>query len=261
MKFVHTIVTAVVFAVVVSSSATPVRSNLASDGIDNGETATYTAADYIQDGLVALWDGIENVDWGVHNENASSWIDLVGGIPLVYSGFWEWNCYNLNGSYQRVPCPSELSDIVSSGTLTMEFVFLARWEDRFGGYIGFNNCRLNIAAYGSGDTQNQSLHFQGFNTFAYSICTEIYGSNPLTIVFATVSVDGGKLVIPRCLTITDGIEVLTIREPRAVTPISTESTEFGICSRKMYAIRIYNRVLTEEEKEKNHTIDRVRFGL
>ena len=37
-----------------------------------------TASDYVQDGLVAMWDGIENAGWGVHDPNATTWKDLTG---------------------------------------------------------------------------------------------------------------------------------------------------------------------------------------
>ena len=46
-----------------------------------------TARDYVQDGLVAMWDGIENAGWGVHDPNATVWKDLVGS-----------NDFNLIGS-------------------------------------------------------------------------------------------------------------------------------------------------------------------
>ena len=38
----------------------------------------YNAKDYVQDGLVAMWDGIENAGWGVHQTNLSYWTDLTG---------------------------------------------------------------------------------------------------------------------------------------------------------------------------------------
>ena len=47
---------------------------------------TPTARDYVQDGLIAMWDGIENAGWGVHDPNATVWKDLAGGIgdlPLL----------------------------------------------------------------------------------------------------------------------------------------------------------------------------------
>lgn len=47
-----------------------------------------TARDYVQDGLIAMWDGIENAGWGVHDPNATVWKDLTGSgydfqIPTV----------------------------------------------------------------------------------------------------------------------------------------------------------------------------------
>ncbi|MBQ1429034.1 MAG: hypothetical protein IIZ06_05145, partial [Kiritimatiellae bacterium] len=37
-----------------------------------------TARDYVQDGLVAMWDGIENAGWGQHDASATTWKDLTG---------------------------------------------------------------------------------------------------------------------------------------------------------------------------------------
>lgn len=37
-----------------------------------------TARDYIQDGLVAMWDGIENAGLGIHSSTPSKWVDLTG---------------------------------------------------------------------------------------------------------------------------------------------------------------------------------------
>lgn len=36
-----------------------------------------TARDYVQDGLIAMWDGIENAGWGVCDNSAQYWTDLV----------------------------------------------------------------------------------------------------------------------------------------------------------------------------------------
>ena len=41
-----------------------------------------TAKDYVQDGLIAMWDGIENAGWGVHDPNATVWKDLVGSYDI-----------------------------------------------------------------------------------------------------------------------------------------------------------------------------------
>ena len=42
------------------------------------EAEAYTSASYVQDGLIAQWDGIENAGRGVHDANAATWVDLTG---------------------------------------------------------------------------------------------------------------------------------------------------------------------------------------
>lgn len=49
-----------------------------------------TAKDYIQNGLVAMWDGIENVGWGQHDSNATVWKDLVGESDGTLSNDVSW---------------------------------------------------------------------------------------------------------------------------------------------------------------------------
>ena len=42
----------------------------------------YTSASYVQDGLIAQWDGIDNTGVGVHDPGAKAWKDLVGNYDL-----------------------------------------------------------------------------------------------------------------------------------------------------------------------------------
>ena len=42
----------------------------------------FTARDYVQNGLIAMWDGIENAGWGIHVDSLSQWNDLIGGFLL-----------------------------------------------------------------------------------------------------------------------------------------------------------------------------------
>jgi hypothetical protein len=39
-----------------------------------------TTKHYVQDSLVAMWDGIENVSRGVHDPNITNWTDVVNGL-------------------------------------------------------------------------------------------------------------------------------------------------------------------------------------
>ena len=47
-----------------------------------GEAFGYTSASYVQSGLIAQWDGIDNAVSGarrIHRDDASTWADLSGG--------------------------------------------------------------------------------------------------------------------------------------------------------------------------------------
>ena len=54
--------------------------------------ATYTSASYVQDGLIAQWDAIDNEGTGTHNPNATVWKDLAGhnDLTIVAGRGSEW---------------------------------------------------------------------------------------------------------------------------------------------------------------------------
>ena len=43
----------------------------------------YSAKDYVQNGLIAMWDGIENAGYGQHDYSATTWKDLIGSHDFV----------------------------------------------------------------------------------------------------------------------------------------------------------------------------------
>ena len=62
----------------------------------------YTAKDYVQDGLVAMLDGIENAGFGTNDANATVWVDLSGNgndldVDLTQSS-WEDRFLNVTGT-------------------------------------------------------------------------------------------------------------------------------------------------------------------
>ena len=47
---------------------------------------TYTSASYVQNGLIAQWDGIDNQGTGTHDPTATTWKDLKGNNDLTIVG-------------------------------------------------------------------------------------------------------------------------------------------------------------------------------
>ena len=67
----------------------PVKGNLGgmhANFLGETEVPSYTAADYVMDGLVSMWDGIENADWGTHADSPQYWVDLVGDDTMSKTG-------------------------------------------------------------------------------------------------------------------------------------------------------------------------------
>ena len=83
---------AIILAVIcVAATAAPTHSMVGARHISN-VGGTLSAKSYVQDGLVAMWDGIENAGWGTHDANATTWVDLTGnGHDAALSGKYSWS--------------------------------------------------------------------------------------------------------------------------------------------------------------------------
>ena len=66
-----------------SAIAKPTRSAVASDGTRFSAIAkTPSSSLYVQDGLVAMWDAIENIGPGQHDATSTIWKDLIGNADF-----------------------------------------------------------------------------------------------------------------------------------------------------------------------------------
>ena len=48
-----------------------------------GTASAESAARYVQDGLLACWDGVENAGTGVHDPSTTVWKDLSGNYAFT----------------------------------------------------------------------------------------------------------------------------------------------------------------------------------
>lgn len=85
----------------------------------------WTAKDYVQSGLVAMWDGVENAGWGVHDSAATKWIDCISGYEIAIpdnSDVYTWTGSSLKrtgtgGIAQNI---SELNQTSNADAWTIE---------------------------------------------------------------------------------------------------------------------------------------------
>lgn len=230
-----------------------------------------TAADYIQDGLIALWDGIENYDWGVNVQGSRTWYDLINGYELnkqinssVYFVTSE-DAFVLNQGYARVSnnetvssVDGSLFDSYNAGDSTIEVIcgdcinqcgpsFIASATGSVWG-----KGAISYGTYGS--SYPQTIFIRSYNgTYRPNPIVE-YSCGPDVWWHSVTMVENGYL-----RGWFDGVELEYSTQPIAS---DVQCARFVINRAVAYrAIRIYNRALTEDELRHNRIIDKIRFNL
>lgn len=221
-----------------------------------------TARDYIQDGLVAMWDGIENAGWGVHDPNATVWKDLTGNgydLPLstatlevLSNGVRRKSTvtHSTASKVRWINTPSRTLEIcvtapssISSGSQ----VLLATTS------VGSGTVVPCLVKKGAGyfewsqQWNSSKIIFKSNITFTLSSSYN-YGNTANGYVNGEVQAANN--------TDTWGFSADTISvlgDPRG-----TNYAPFEYCA---HNVRVYNRALTAEEIAYNNNIDKRRFNL
>lgn len=220
---------------------------------------TPTAKDYVQDGLIAMWDGIENAGWGTHDASATTWKDLIGSadITLVRAVVNSDHIYfpkgtsNSNIGYGTANFPNPYG--------TMEIGFSL--DDNVGYcivsigniYSGWGLC--NFARSGLGRIISDTYD-SGAGPYApyttQEVCTISITKDP-----GPSSKDIFKNGAKQSLgTIPSGS-----RYNAGTNSINSSTNQTRSSNIHMRFIRIYSRVLTDAEIAANYAIDKARFNL
>lgn len=204
-----------------------------------------TARDYVQDGLVAMWDGIENAGWGVHDAKARVWKDLSdNGRDAVLSGSinFEDSYINMNGGKARFTSISEnecvTTEIIFKKTISnyVQIVQLANGKGADSRrHVGVR--ANNSVIFHNNSCGNFLIDVEVVNQVSYSHSTGICYVN---------GCDGSVIAVGGTFNASE-------------TGFGTYDTRYnrGI----VYACRVYKRSLLAEEVLKNYAIDKARFGL
>ncbi len=214
-----------------------------------------TASRYIQNGLLACWDGYENAGAGVHDPSATVWKDLVGGR--------EFSLNNVTVGADRMVfagTQSSYGELGSTGTAatfdkakggTLEIVYasatgtgsqvILQSSATSGIAIGIfsetkiidcNNSCKTISFKSGIATNGVSLRYNNAN-FSSAIV------NGATATLSSNNSWGGST---------------------AVTTIGTRTSKANYPFKgAIYCIRVYDRQLNAEEIAFNHALDVVRF--
>ena len=232
-----------------------------------------TARDYVQSGLVAMWDGIENAGWGTHDASATTWVDLIGNSPAMTtsaaSDAWEWTDNSLWTKAIAFSSNITNTDYVNAlrTTYTVEYVgtivsmvvtkyawMMHSWASGYQRYGGLGTTYGDkLAIYCNGAANGAGLTSTG---------VPFHADDKIQTSYIYRMTEGG------CDFYKDAAYIATATSGNIVDPVSMipAISVGGVSndkaqSAKTHSIRIYSRALTADEIAANCKIDKLRFNL
>lgn len=217
-----------------------------------------TTSCYVQEGLIAHWDGLENAAYGVYDGLAAAWKDLAGttDLSLREGAAWRRGCLLCDGTGGNIAAQAA-SPVDSARTIEVVYRCTSKSNDLqvildlgCGGRFVVHNTRDGVVQF-----------------------TTSWGR---AAVLAPEQCEG------RDLSASATFETTDVTKPADATFLDGETSEgtygeswtscgqvtVGRCANpnrvfkgRVYAIRIYDHTLTPSEIRQNARVDRMRFGL
>ena len=236
--------------------------------------SSLSAKSYVQDGLVGMWDGIENAGWGIHDANAQNWVNLAGaslGNANLMAGIRTWSKDGLS----VVGGTDRWSIYVgtwfnSRENYTVEVVIAPNsWHNAAGGNRILSNSNSGGMVIRFQADQMQYMvqkYIDGYISSRKST-DDALAKTSLALLSSNIEVAiGYNGVVANHTTFTRG----TIKGGSSYLAISYEPDSsgnmenigtYGAMNGVFHAIRIYSKTLSAEELAHNYRIDRIRFNL
>lgn len=235
----------------------------------------YTAHDYVQDGLIAMWDGIENAGWGQHDPSATVWKDLVGGFDITLEdGCYVWRGDQIEstigtaGQYAGVVSIPRLgygngAFHIESANVPVNVSTMTTYTNGIGGTDEFwstgTACEYTYNPNGTKMTTNVGCQWQ--NSWGRSIKFKI--SITETVVDSLSFKNPGEpSAFGRNGVVTtpaiDGYvgQTYTGNPGGMMRVLKSTYSRYGL-----KCLRVYGRQLSGEEIAANYAIDKARFNL
>lgn len=217
----------------------------------------YDSSSYVQSGLIAQWDGIDNAGTGTHDPNATVWKDLKGSLDMTLTTKGRWN---ILGNALHVNGMGAQGTSAAPAYKTIEIVF--KMSKMNGQVLFASGLKSRIVALDPRDSAEKQVYFNGNGSsggndkcFKWTLDTEA-----LCTAAATYADDNVANVYCDGTVRDDGNHANNWLVGDAKVAVGgrllNESYPwFG----EIYAIRLYDTVLTAKEIAANAAIDRARF--
>jgi len=214
-----------------------------------------TASSYVTDGLEAMWDGLENAGLGQEHDNAATvWKDLSGNAFdwNLTPGNSEWASDGLVLKEKGAGSTTDENKSIFKGKVrTIEFVY-ENSKKRHGIILALGSLGRTAYLYTDADGRVGYYDYQGQlvplnETIAYSVTYKGTGDNPEGVNSAWVNGAEEK---------NDGMG-----DYWNIGNLYLGSRGGNDCPAKgtIKAIRIYSRVLSNDERSANYKADAVRY--
>lgn len=221
---------------------------------------------YIQDGLVFHLDGINK--GGVDNQ----WTDLIGGVDFPNHGATEGDdCWIFDGVDDWLGYVGKQYDLGFDNTLcTIECAY---YKNEIGQAPGETDAGFSVCSFGTVTAQNHKtigLQFASsysqkyINHMHVGSTNNVWVDNKIDTVNAhTVSVNKERAFDNELQCGSLGTTHWTTNSGGRLIGATNGSgtVKYFAPAGKIFAIRIYNRILTEAEMRHNQNIDNIRFNL
>lgn len=220
---------------------------------------------YVTDGLIAMWDGEWNAGPGVHDPNATTWKDLVGGVEAYAS------TSSAKFLFAQNVCRCDLSSINSSFGVLVAYLL---------GDVGLSVRQIDVVYSSSSSSSCAPLCLSGISSRQF-LCANVggligqvgYSQFGATNVSVTqlhaysVVLTGGWPIMSAAFA--DGQSLDISGYKTAITqyqPYSQGRIFLGYKNNQnnvldLANVRLYSRALTAAEIATNNAIDKARFNL
>ncbi|MBR2488448.1 MAG: hypothetical protein IKB52_04960 [Kiritimatiellae bacterium] len=220
------------------------------------------ASSYVQNGLVACWDGIENAGAGTHDAGATVWKDIVGGYEFALTGVTvdadRMTFAGATTSYGVLSAAGTAATFGAARNGTMEVVYVSRVGNASQVFV-HTPASIGIAL---GETISGTTHvlvpYTTYGTEGKSAFSFTSGATTNTVavryaagVPAAARANGAALAL-----LGDAYWISDDASEAFVGKNNRDTISFP---GSIYCIRLYNRHLVDAEIAYNNVVDQARF--
>jgi len=230
------------------------------------------ARSYVQAGLSACFDGIENAGYGSHNASATTWKDLTGNgydatrVSGSANVAWTANGWTNTADGRPFVLPLTFSTLLNPAVFSIEFTVKPSRQNSRQCFLSQYNKYGSEAAKGVSVEHNAGGVTSGILRFYYennpNLLSTVVAEKDVVNNFTYTAKSGAHIAYK------NGAQAWTASNTIGYQPdvrkpfyLGGDPTRDNMGFRgAWHSLRVYSRILTADEAKLNSAIDRVRYA-